>query len=475
MIIGLDCAEPSLAFDRFAGAMPNLRRLRKRGIWGPLRSTIPPITVPAWTCMVSGSDPGELGIYGFRNRKGYGTYEMDFATSKSVRVPRLWDILGDAGRTSTVLFVPQTYPAPASLRGSMVTCFLTPGPESEWARPPELKATLEAAFGPYIVDVPDFRTDDKRRLLQSIYAMSRQHFAMARHMLAREDWDFFMMVDMGTDRLHHGFWKYFNPDHPQYVPGNPLEDAGREYYAYLDRELGTLLEYADADTAVLVVSDHGARTMRGGICVNEWLLQHGYLALRTVPDAPTPFAKLEIDWSRTKAWGEGGYYARVFLNVQGRDPQGMIPPDQVDTECRALQAMLEAIPDEHGKPIGTVAHRPADIYPVVRGTPPDLIVLFGNLAWRSVGSVGRGRIHTFENDTGPDDANHAWDGILVAAGPGIPALGRLEGAEVRDVARTVLQLLDVPAPATMGGRSLLDRLADIAADPAVDGRRDSPP
>jgi predicted AlkP superfamily phosphohydrolase/phosphomutase len=457
MIIGLDCAEPSLAFEKYAAGMPNLRRLMKKGCWGPLRSTIPPITVPAWTCMVSGSDPGALGIYGFRNRKSYNTYDMDFATAKAVHVPRVWDVLGDAGLHSTVLFVPQTYPPPPTHKGSMITCFLTPGADSDYARPAALKQTLESTFGPYIVDVPDFRTDDKQRLLESIYAMTRQHFAMARFLLDKGEWDFFMMVEMGIDRFHHGFWKYIATDHPQHPPGNRFLDAGRDYYAYVDREIGTLLEFADDDTTILVVSDHGARTMKGGICVNEWLLRHGYLHLESVPDKPTPFKKVKIDWSKTKAWGEGGYYARIFLNVQGREPNGIIPPDEAENECNALKALLEAIPDEHGKSIGTVAYRPKDIYPVSRGTPPDLLVLFGNLDWRSVGTVGMGTIHTFENDTGPDDANHSWDGILVMAGAQVPAAGRIEGSQVRDVARTVLECFGVEPPETMGGQSLLGR------------------
>ncbi len=453
MVIGLDCAEPSLVFDRYSRVMPNLRRLARRGRWGLLRSTIPPITVPAWTCMVTGADPGELGVYGFRNRKGYGGYEMSFATSASVTVPRVWDVLGDLGLRSTVLFVPQTYP-PTPIHGSMVSCFLTPGPDSEYTHPPELKGTLRSQFGDYIVDVADFRTDDKERLLRDIHAMSRQHFAMARHMLAKDDWDFFMMVDMGCDRFHHAFWKYIAEDHPKFERTAFLE-AGPEYYAYLDREIGTLLEHLDDGTTLLVVSDHGARTMKGGICINEWLIRNGYLTLREMPAAPTPLGKVEIDWSRTRAWGEGGYYGRLFMNVQGREPQGVVPAGEYSRRRDELKAAMEAIGDEKGKPIGTVALRPEDVYPVVRGTPPDLIVLFGNLDWRSVGSVGMGAIHTFENDTGPDDANHSWDGILVMAGAGVPPDGRIEGAEVRDVARTVLRLFGLDPPAWMGGKELV--------------------
>ena len=109
----------------------------------------------------------------------------------------------------------------------------------------------------------------------------------------------------------------------------------------------------------------------------------------------------------------------------------------------------------HRRPIGTVVWKPEDAYPVANGTPPDLIALFGDLAWRSVGSVGLGTIHTFENDTGPDDANHAWNGILVMAGHGIEAKGAIQGAEVRDVARTVMRLFDLDPPEEMGGKALV--------------------
>ena len=70
LIIGWDCAAPELVFDAFKADMPNTRRLMEEGIYGELESTIPPITVPAWMCMMTSRDPGELGIYGFRNRQG---------------------------------------------------------------------------------------------------------------------------------------------------------------------------------------------------------------------------------------------------------------------------------------------------------------------------------------------------------------------------------------------------------------------
>ncbi len=87
VVIGLDCAEPSLVFERFADRLPNLTRLRDEGVWGKLRSCDPPITVPAWMSMMSSKDPGTLGYYGFRNRADRSYEKMTTATSLAVKEP----------------------------------------------------------------------------------------------------------------------------------------------------------------------------------------------------------------------------------------------------------------------------------------------------------------------------------------------------------------------------------------------------
>src|SRR5579871_3707037 len=119
-VIGLDCADPGLVLDRWLGELPTLRRLVDCGTWGRLRSVDPPITVPAWSCMVSGRDPGELGIYGFRNRTSYEYDALAVADSRSVRVDRVWDRLSHAGKHVVVVGVPQTYPPP-HVHGELVS------------------------------------------------------------------------------------------------------------------------------------------------------------------------------------------------------------------------------------------------------------------------------------------------------------------------------------------------------------------
>ena len=126
-VIGLDCAEPSLVFDRWRQDLPNLRALMDAGVYGALRSTVPPITVPAWSSMLTGKDPGELGFYGFRNRADYSYHQMSIATSTAVKHARIWGRASAAGKKVVVVNVPQTYP-PRPLAGYLVTSFLTPSP-----------------------------------------------------------------------------------------------------------------------------------------------------------------------------------------------------------------------------------------------------------------------------------------------------------------------------------------------------------
>jgi predicted AlkP superfamily phosphohydrolase/phosphomutase len=453
LVIGLDCATPQLVFDRFLPELPNIKKLMDAGTYGEMKSTIPPITTPAWMCMMSGKSPGTLGIYGFRNRKDHASDKLFTANSTAIHEALVWEILGRLGKQTIMVGVPQTYP-PKPVNGLMVTCFLTPSIESEYTYPKELKEEIAQVVGRYMLDVEGFRTDDKERLLREIHEMTDKRFALVKHFMQTKPWDFFMMVEMGPDRIHHGFWRFCMPDHPEFKPGNPFENAMLDYYKKLDANIGELVALAGDDTAVFVVSDHGAKTMFGGVCINEWLMKEGYLTVKSKPEGVARPDKCEFDWDKTKAWGEGGYYGRLFINVKGREPNGSVPTEEYENFRNELIAKLEAITDESGRNIGTRVFRPEDVYPEVRNVAPDLIVYFGDLAWRSVGSIGGGKVLTYENDTGPDDANHAQHGIFIMRDPDSAPRGRVEGIDILDCAPTMLTLMGAPVPADMRGKKL---------------------
>lgn len=454
MIIGLDCAEPSLVLERWRGSLPTISSLMERGVYGRLTSVIPPITVPAWSCMMASRTPGDLGVYGFRNRSDH-TYDGAFiADATAIKDPRLWDLVGRAGGSSIVVGVPGTYP-PRPLKGVMVSCFLTPSAESRYTYPPALRDEVEDVVGEYLFDCTNFRTNDKDDLLRQVYEMTDKRFRLAEHLLETRPWQLFALVEMGPDRMHHGFWKFMDSGHRAHEPGNAYENAIRDYHVHLDELIARLLRHADDDTVVLVVSDHGAKRLDGGIRVNEWLRREGLLSTLAEPNGVSSPRDVGIDWPHTVAWGEGGYYARIFLNVRGREPEGVVAPEEYESVRDDLARRLEAIPDERGYPIPTRVYKPEEVYPEVAGVAPDLIAVFGDLLWRSVGTIGGDEgVHTFENDTGPDDANHAQDGLYILAGPGIAARGEHD-AHLLDIAPTLLELLGLEVPESMRGGSLV--------------------
>lgn len=446
LVIGLDCAAPEILLRD--ERLVHFRRLMEAGGYGRLESVVPPITVPAWMCLATSQDPGSLGVYGFRNRTDHSYAGLSIANSRSIQELAIWDQVAREGKKSVIIGVPPSYP-PRKVNGICVGCFLTPDPASDpYTYPAAIKDEIAQLVGEYEVDVKGFRTENKAWLRDSIFRMSRKLFTVVRHYLTHAEWDYFQFVDIGLDRVHHGFWRYHDPAHVLHEPGSEFADVIRDYYLHLDQEIGRLLELLDHETLVLVTSDHGARALDGGFCVNEWLVREGLLVLHRRPTQVTPFAKLDVDWSRTRVWSEGGYYARVFFNVKGREPDGTVEPSEYEAFRDEMKARLEAtVP-------GTLVFKPDQLYRQVRNVAPDLIVHFGGLAYRSIGGVGYDELIVLENDTGPDDCNHAQFGAFILAGPRWPALGEMQNVRLLDLAPTLLEAAGFDVPSTMQGKSL---------------------
>jgi predicted AlkP superfamily phosphohydrolase/phosphomutase len=454
-VLGLDCAAPEIVFGD--GRLVNLPRLMGAGVYGRLESVIPPITVPAWMCMTTSQDPGSLGVYGFRNRSDHSYDKLSFANSASIKAPAIWDHLAQQGKKSIIVGVPPNYP-PRRVNGISVGCFLTPDTvKNDFTYPSRIKTEINALVGEYPADVKNFRTERKDWLKEEIFNMSRKQWQVSRWLLSEHEWDYFHFVDIGLDRMHHGFWNFFDSTHAQFEPGNPYQNAIPEYYMWLDKQIGTVLELLDRDTIVLVVSDHGAQRLDGGFAINEWLIREGLLVLEEYPTAITPFEKLRVNWRKTRVWSEGGYYARVFFNVQGREPQGVVASDEYGSFQDKIKARLEDLPDDKGVPMKSLVFKPKELYREVRNVAPDLIVHFGRLYWRSIGSVGHGKLHVQENDTGPDACNHAQHGVFILAAPNCPLHGEYEGARLLDIAPTLLDLAGYQVPESMQGRSIIAR------------------
>jgi hypothetical protein len=133
---------------------------------------------------------------------------------------------------------------------------------------------------------------------------------------------------------------------------------------------------------------------------------------------------------------------------------GQVEPAQYERLRDELIERLSHIPDDKGNPIATRVFKPQEIYRACRGIPPDLLIYFGDLDWRAVGSIGHRAIHVFENDTGPDDSNHARRGIFILSDPSGKARGEQMDLQIMDCAPTLLRRFGILPPPGMGGRPI---------------------
>jgi len=430
-VLGLDAAAPQVLFcDE---QLSNIRRLMDVGVYGLLECVVPPHTIPAWTCFTTSQDPGSLGLYGRRQRSDYSSRGLNPPSLDALTVDRH---LAREGKRPLLLGVPQ-------------------GGTGNPVFPVELEARIAEWVGNRPVDIQVLHTRNKVGLEEEVLAMSGKQWQIAKHLLREPAWDYFQFVDRGLDRLQHGFWNCFDPRHAQFKPGNPYQRVIPDYYHWLDEQIGDVFELLDDETIVLVMSAFGAQRMDGVCALNEWLIREGLLVLEEYPSAPTPFEHLRVDWSKTQAWSEGGYCASVFFNVEGREPQGTIPPSQLEGFANDLSNRLEAFEGDDSSSIQTLVFRSREIYREVRGVAPDLIVQFGGLFWRAADSVGHSRMVLQESDSGSDMSNHSAYGTFILAAPNCPLSGEYQGAHLLDMIPTLLDLAGYEIPPGMQGRSLV--------------------
>ena len=152
---------------------------------------------------------------------------------------------------------------------------------------------------------------------------------------------------------------------------------------------------------------------------------------------------------RTLAWGAGGYYARVFVNLKGRDPEGALPPDAFeDTRCQIESRLTQWCID---KGLASPLFRRPDLdYRAAHGFPPDLMIYFEDLALRSLGTVGHASVLQRQNDLGQDGCNHDWDGIFIGVGDSF-ATGCTRSLSIFDVTPTLLSVRGLPTPRELLG------------------------
>ncbi|HSF80119.1 MAG TPA: alkaline phosphatase family protein [Anaerolineales bacterium] len=285
LIIGIDGATFDLVKPWLeAGSLPNLQKIYEGGASCVLLSTLPSNSPPAWTSFMTGMNPGKHGLYGFTRVVPEQGYSRKINSGAVRKVPSVFQYLTTLGYRSAAINMPMLYP-PDPINGVIVTGIDTPGTDSEFTYPHELRHKIFELIPNYILDVRSwgaFLTTEKRaHLFEDIINMIDHRKKLTLQLLSEETWDLFSVVFTATDRAQHFFWRYLDKNHPLYDPDEAAKykDAIWLVHKKIDDAIGELLAYCDEDTTVAVMSDHGFGPQLRLFRLNQWMLENGFLSL----------------------------------------------------------------------------------------------------------------------------------------------------------------------------------------------------
>jgi predicted AlkP superfamily phosphohydrolase/phosphomutase len=298
-------------------------------------------------------------------------------------------------------------------------------------------------------------TDDGT-FLQQTYDIDREREAMFFTGLDRLRKGALVCVFDATDRIQHMFWRYLEKDHPAGRGRETAEhrDAIRELYKHNDALVGRVMARLAEDDVLMVISDHGFSSFRRGVNLNSWLLREGYLVLKEGADGSAEWLR-DVDWSRTKAYCLG--LTGMFLNLEGREQQGIVPPGAKAALKTEIIARLNGLQDTGAGDVGIrEVFDTAALYagPYLENAP-DLLIGY-NAGYRTSWDCATGMVSgpVFEDNVKPWSGDHCIDPRLV---PGVLFCNRridTEDPALIDIAPTALHLFGIEPPAYMDGRAL---------------------
>ena len=508
MIIGLD-GVPLDIIQRWTqtGQLPTLQRLMGGGTVGELRSTVPPTSGPSWSSFVTGMNPGKTGIYDFLYRRD-GTYHFPPVNASQRDGTTVWRYLSDAGYQVGVLNLPMSYPV-EQVNGFMISGWMTPYSVTDFTHPTELASELEQEVGEYRIYPTETFTESRRAsFLSATYNLLDMRTRTALHLARTQPWDVFTTVFFDTDRVLHQLWHYLEPDHAWRNDREDKEWIVREYFQKVDESIGQLLQHADEETLVIILSDHGMGRANNFIVLNNWLLDSGLLCLKRDPWTHLKeylfrrgftlrnvhqiadrlglarqaeyvagyfvdhllkiafLSFLDVDWSGSRAYSFGRHLGSIYINLKGREPQGIVEPG---AEYEAVRDEIERLANDFRDPrtgrklIGEVLRREEIYSGPYLDRAPDLI-----LRPKEPSDIFFGLADFGHRDTVSPvyrySGMHRDYGMLILNGPGVRRGGAIEGASIQDISPTVLHTMGLPVPGDMDGQVLGNAFEDEYMD-----------
>ncbi|SIS03159.1 alkaline phosphatase family protein [Natronorubrum thiooxidans] len=491
LLIGIDAACDRVLQPLFEdGELPTLASIFENGASGPLDSQIPPWTASAWPSLYTGMNPGKHGVFSFLS---FDNYEWDVVNATDVRERTLWELLGQHETTSVIVNVPVTHP-PRAFDGALIPGYTAP--EDPECHPEGLLDEVRNAIGTYRVYPPE---NDVVGLTESCQSCVRMRGEAFQYLADRFDPTFGFVQFQATDSIFHA-----RPDD---------DDAIRTIYREVDRQVDDLLEICDPDN-VIVASDHGIGPYNGyEFRVNDYLFEEGYVEIEsggrgmptwaTVRDAnlkegesatrheqgaieriiaaaakagvtsqrvgtlldrlgiTEPVAKrvpstlvkageTRVSFPDSVAYMRARIELGVRINLEGRDPDGVVPPSEYEAVRTDLIEVLRSVTTPDGKPVfEAVLPREEHFHGPESDRSVDIVTVPADFD-HFLSTKLRGE--QFGPPTEP--WNHKFEGTFAAIGADIMPDADLEGAQLFDVAPTVLSTLNIPYDERMDGAPL---------------------
>jgi len=498
VLIVLDCSEKTLV-ERWAdeGAMPNVKRLRERGAYGPLGSTADTLIASPWPVIMTSTWPVENGFICWMQWRPDRMTEQRCDPSW-VDVKPFYRRLGPYGVVA--MDIPMAMD-PEPFEGVEIASWSSYDKLCDLSSyPPEAIERLRKQYhklpiGPELGELQSIRRQLK--LKDSLIRGTEAAGDAARDLMREENWDLFITAFGATHRAGHNFW-----DHGSYRETNPpaasreaYDGALKAVYEAADRQLGKLLDAAPDDAVVLCMASHGMgpstsrydlmpellsrivderrvteqeqeheaaskpgllKRVRGMVPV-EWRSRVKRNLPRGLQDALSKFwaGQTGQDWSTTKAFAlAGDLEGYVRINLQGREREGIVAPEDYEPLMRKLIEGFESWKDaETGEPLVERVLRGDELWPEVPverrvNNVPDLIVRWSArpvLATQTMSSERYGTLRWPIPDKFPDgrSGHHRPTGWLIAAGEGVEPGAAIENAHGIDLAPTIMRLMGI--------------------------------
>jgi predicted AlkP superfamily phosphohydrolase/phosphomutase len=454
VLLGIEGLNPEL-IKLWLDDLPNLKKLQKTGTWGTIESTVPPAPPHSWTCSQCGRNPGAFGFWDYSYRDEF-TYTFNKRVDSRIidrRVRCLYRILPNLGQRIAIVDMPGIWPPPRIPAGYCISNNHGQRKAKCLTWPAHLMEEISQLLGGYIQDVPESREKyfnlDREKLLKQVFQMDSQRFELVKHFIHEKKCDYVATVIPGVELISHGFFRSFDEHHRYYDKDGRFKDALKHYYAQIDKKIGEVKELLDEDTVLLVLSTYSVQRRDGQINLNEWLVQNGCMTLHKYPSRPAPLTTLAVDWSKTKCWSVGSS-GQVYINLKGREAQGIVEPDDHEKLLDELSDHLKRITDENGKTMQVQVFKRDDIhFGEFVNYGPDLFVIINGSRWSFGEEVGygAGKVHQFNEETVREA--YGPQGYYCIAGSDFPSSGELNGISLLNIAPTVIDIMNLRKPYSM--------------------------